>query len=142
MSIGRRVADRAAPSRNIRRSDHDAQPANGDGPAQAGFAACFGLSLAALGRFKQREIKMLDHIQFDVKDLEKSKAFYKATLAPLGYELIYEVNGSVGFGAGGSIDFCLQSGKQTIPGVPFPLASSHTDLHQRANFTIFGGGNC
>ena len=62
---------------------------------------------------------MLDHILFDVRDLEKSKAFYKAALAPLGYALIYEVNGSVGFGADGNIDFCLQGGKQIVPGIHF-----------------------
>ena len=60
---------------------------------------------------------MLDHIQIDVRDLERSIAFYKAVLAPLGYELIYEVNGSAGFGVDGSIDFCLQSGKQAIQGI-------------------------
>lgn len=58
---------------------------------------------------------MLDHIQIDVRDLERSIAFYKAALAPLGYQLIYEVNGSAGFATHGSIDFCLQSGKQTLP---------------------------
>lgn len=30
---------------------------------------------------------MIDHFGITVKDLEKSKAFYQATLAPLGYEL-------------------------------------------------------
>lgn len=66
---------------------------------------------------------MLDHILFNVSDLEKSKAFYKAALAPLGYVLIYEVNGSVGFGADGSIDFCLQGGKQIAPGIHFAFRS-------------------
>lgn len=66
---------------------------------------------------------MLDHILFNVRDLEKSKVFYKAALAPLGYELIYEVNGSVGFGADGNIDFCLQGGKQIVPGIHFAFRS-------------------
>lgn len=30
---------------------------------------------------------MIDHFGITVQDLEKSKAFYQATLAPLGYEL-------------------------------------------------------
>lgn len=44
---------------------------------------------------------MIDHIGIDVKDYEKSKAFYAAALTPLGYELIMEVMGWAGFGAGG-----------------------------------------
>lgn len=59
---------------------------------------------------------MLDHIGIDVHDFEKSIAFYKAALAPLGYELIYEIQGSAGFGIGKNIDFCLQSGNRIVQG--------------------------
>ena len=55
---------------------------------------------------------MLDHIGIDVQDFEKSIAFYKAALAELGYELIYEIQGSAGFGVSGNIDFCLQRGSR------------------------------
>lgn len=41
---------------------------------------------------------MLDHIMINVQDYERSKAFYEATLAPLGYKLIIEVQGWAGFG--------------------------------------------
>ena len=58
---------------------------------------------------------MLDHIGIAVQYYEKSKAFYKAALAPLGYELIMEVQGWAGFGVGGKPDFWIQGGKQTIP---------------------------
>lgn len=34
---------------------------------------------------------MLDHIRIDVRGYEKSKAFYRAALAPLNYELIMEL---------------------------------------------------
>jgi len=40
---------------------------------------------------------MLDHIGIDVSDYEKSKAFYKKTLAPLGYQLIMEIMSHAGF---------------------------------------------
>jgi catechol 2,3-dioxygenase-like lactoylglutathione lyase family enzyme len=30
---------------------------------------------------------MLDHIGINVSDFERSKAFYRAALAPLGYEI-------------------------------------------------------
>ena len=43
---------------------------------------------------------MLDHVGFDVKDLAKSKAFYTAVLAPLGYKLIADLQEwqAAGFG--------------------------------------------
>jgi catechol 2,3-dioxygenase-like lactoylglutathione lyase family enzyme len=34
---------------------------------------------------------MLDHVGFAVRDLEKARKFYQATLAPLGIMLIYDI---------------------------------------------------
>ncbi len=44
---------------------------------------------------------MLDHIGIDVSDLERSKAFYQAALAPLGYRMRKENPAlkAAGFGA-------------------------------------------
>ena len=42
---------------------------------------------------------MLDHIVINVSDLECSKTFYIATLAPLNYVLIKEFEEAVSFGA-------------------------------------------
>jgi catechol 2,3-dioxygenase-like lactoylglutathione lyase family enzyme len=57
---------------------------------------------------------MIDHVGFPVSDYERAKAFYLKALAPLGYELVMEVeqeteNGSpaAGFGAGGKPDFWI-----------------------------------
>lgn len=55
---------------------------------------------------------MIDHIGINVEDYEKSKAFYKAALAPLGYELLMEVEGWAGFGAGGKPDFWIGAGSE------------------------------
>lgn len=41
---------------------------------------------------------MLDHIGINVSDLECSKTFYLATLAPLNYVLLKEFEEAVGFG--------------------------------------------
>ena len=42
---------------------------------------------------------MLDHVGFEVSDLERSKAFYRQALEPLGIELLMEFEGGfVGFG--------------------------------------------
>jgi catechol 2,3-dioxygenase-like lactoylglutathione lyase family enzyme len=51
---------------------------------------------------------MIDHIELSVADYERSKAFYLAALAPLGYELFMEIPEAgphAGFGAGGKPDF-------------------------------------
>ena len=58
---------------------------------------------------------MLDHIGFEVSDYEKSKAFYTAAMAPLGYEMIVEGYGYAGFGADGKPDFWINGGKVTAP---------------------------
>jgi catechol 2,3-dioxygenase-like lactoylglutathione lyase family enzyme len=56
---------------------------------------------------------MIDHIGFPVSDYERSKAFYAAALAPLGYVLIMEVgqaendHPAAGFGRGGKPDFWI-----------------------------------
>ena len=61
---------------------------------------------------------MLDHIGFAVTDFARSKAFYVAALAPLGYTVFREVTMAesggtyegVGFWAGGKPDFWIGSG--------------------------------
>jgi catechol 2,3-dioxygenase-like lactoylglutathione lyase family enzyme len=58
---------------------------------------------------------MIDHVGFAVSDYARSKAFYEAALAPLGYALIIEVSAqqnrsghpAAGFGAGGKPDFWI-----------------------------------
>jgi catechol 2,3-dioxygenase-like lactoylglutathione lyase family enzyme len=60
---------------------------------------------------------MLDHIGFAVRDFERSLAFYKVVLEPLGYELIKEVprevtgeNAHAGFGREGRPQFWIGTG--------------------------------
>ena len=56
---------------------------------------------------------MIDHLGFPVSSYERSKAFYAAALAPLGYALIMETRqtendqSAAGFGAGGKPDFWI-----------------------------------
>ncbi|MDC0741996.1 VOC family protein [Polyangium mundeleinium] len=54
---------------------------------------------------------MIDHISIGVRDLEKSKAFYAAALAPLGYAVMMEFPGVVGLGEKGKPDFWLGAGE-------------------------------
>ncbi|SMF54118.1 Catechol 2,3-dioxygenase [Tistlia consotensis] len=67
---------------------------------------------------------MLDHIGFAVSDLERSKVFYAAALAPLGIALIMEVTaeqtgagGHAGFGAEGKPFFWIGEGGPAATGV-------------------------
>ncbi|TKC88404.1 VOC family protein [Trinickia terrae] len=41
---------------------------------------------------------MFDHISIGVRDLAKSKAFYDAALAPLGYRCLHDAPGMLGYG--------------------------------------------
>ncbi len=57
---------------------------------------------------------MLDHVGVGVSDLDRSKAFYAAALAPLGYSLAFEFDGGAGFGSGEGIpDFWIHEGDST-----------------------------
>lgn len=59
---------------------------------------------------------MLDHIGITVKDYEKSKKFYQLSLAPLGYKLVADDEGCVGFGLDGNANFWIHNGaKKTSP---------------------------
>lgn len=44
---------------------------------------------------------MLDHVVLNVGDIKTSKAFYEAALAPLGFVIIADFPGGVGFGRDG-----------------------------------------
>jgi len=41
---------------------------------------------------------MLDHVSIGVRDIARSRAFYQATLAPLGYAMLRDGDHGVGFG--------------------------------------------
>jgi catechol 2,3-dioxygenase-like lactoylglutathione lyase family enzyme len=43
---------------------------------------------------------MIDHTGLIVSDLQRSRRFYEAALAPLGYAMLFEVPGGVGMGFG------------------------------------------
>ena len=42
----------------------------------------------------------IDHVKLPVGDLDASRAFYSAALAPFGYRLAYDEEPSLGFGLG------------------------------------------
>ncbi|HZO60055.1 MAG TPA: VOC family protein [Solirubrobacterales bacterium] len=59
---------------------------------------------------------MLDHLILGVADYERSKAFYLAALAPLGYGVVLEVEGiSCGFGNAGKPEFWVGARERSGP---------------------------
>jgi catechol 2,3-dioxygenase-like lactoylglutathione lyase family enzyme len=54
---------------------------------------------------------MLDHIGIQVRDLDRSIAFYTKALAPLGYELVMTWERFAGFGVAGKPDFWIDGRK-------------------------------
>ena len=50
---------------------------------------------------------MIDHVDLLVRDLEASRRFYEACLAPLGFALMNQSETFVGFGAEGAEDFAI-----------------------------------
>jgi catechol 2,3-dioxygenase-like lactoylglutathione lyase family enzyme len=55
---------------------------------------------------------MIDHVSIRVSDYERSKRFFEAALAPLGYRLLFEhgISGA-GFGRAGKPDFWIKQGQ-------------------------------
>jgi catechol 2,3-dioxygenase-like lactoylglutathione lyase family enzyme len=54
---------------------------------------------------------MLDHVSLRVADYGRSKRFYQAALAPLGYTLAMEVDSGAGFRKGFIPDFWVKQGE-------------------------------
>lgn len=60
---------------------------------------------------------MIDHIVLHVRDVAASKQFYAAALSPLGYAIVLEMPGGVGFGIQGKPDFWISSREGPHTGV-------------------------
>ena len=57
---------------------------------------------------------VIDHLGIGVRDYEESRTFYERALAPLGLELVAEVdadNRAAGFGRNGRDDFWIHEGR-------------------------------
>lgn len=67
--------------------------------------------------------RFIDHVAFDVADLEASRRFYVAALAPWGVREV-EADGAFGYGPRGSEDLWIARGE---PGPPLHLALVASD---------------
>lgn len=83
---------------------------------------------------------MLDHIALNVADLARSRAFYQAALAPLGYRVLAEGPGWVGLGKEGRADLWLGEGPPA-PGVHLALrAESRAQVEAFHAAALAAGG--
>ncbi len=71
---------------------------------------------------------MIDHTGVGVTDVAKSKAFYRAALAPLGYAVIMEWEQHAGFGVPPKPDFWIGEGMPNTP--PIHVAFRAEDRRQ------------
>ena len=71
---------------------------------------------------------IIDHLGFPVSDLARSRAFYAAALAPLGIELIMQVQGWAGFGRNGKAEFWI--GEGDLARSPMHVAFAASDRAQ------------
>jgi catechol 2,3-dioxygenase-like lactoylglutathione lyase family enzyme len=64
---------------------------------------------------------MIDHTGLNVSDFRKSRAFYVAALAPLGYEVLMDLppsiapQGAAGLGVPAKPDFWVAGGEPNVP---------------------------
>jgi len=68
---------------------------------------------------------MLDHIGVGVSDVVKSKAFFVAALAPLGYKALMDFGEAVGLGSDRP-DFWIAKGTPTQSHIAFAAANRAT----------------
>jgi catechol 2,3-dioxygenase-like lactoylglutathione lyase family enzyme len=98
------------------------------------------------------ERRVLDHLAIDVSDLDRSRRFYAAALAPLGYVVRREAAASVGFGVaegeGRSLDpggdFWIAVGAPPAPHIHFAFSApsrAAVDAFFAAALQAGGGDN-
>lgn len=67
----------------------------------------------SINRASDTSLGMIDHLTLSSANYKKSKSFYQAALAPLGYKLVKEFGNDVaGFGIGDRLDFWLANDSQ------------------------------
>lgn len=74
---------------------------------------------------------MIDHVSLLVSDYERAKAFYRAALGPLGYEVLMEpAPGVMGMGAGGKPDLWFAAKTEGA------FSTNHLALHAESRAAV------
>ena len=84
---------------------------------------------------------MYDHVSLKVKDYKKSKRFYEKALAPLGWKLQGEYDGTTaGFGKGDATSLWISEGKAASSGVHIAFSSDSRDAVKRFHVAALEAG--
>ena len=83
---------------------------------------------------------MLDHIGLPVSDVSKSKTFFQAALAPLGYQIIMDFGEAVGLGQAGKPDFWIGKGETKSPSHIAFLAPNRAAVKAFYDAALAAGG--
>jgi catechol 2,3-dioxygenase-like lactoylglutathione lyase family enzyme len=83
--------------------------------------------------------RVLDHMTIRVRDMQASRAFYAAALAPLGFGIVADYGGDQGiaFGPKGQDDFAIAPAGEQASG-PLHLAFFAPDRAAVGDFHVFG----
>ena len=83
--------------------------------------------------------RVLDHMTIRVRDMQASRAFYAAALAPLGFGIVAEYGGvdGIAFGPRGQDDFAIAPAADR-PSGPLHLAFYAPDRAAVGDFHVFG----
>jgi catechol 2,3-dioxygenase-like lactoylglutathione lyase family enzyme len=89
--------------------------------------------------------RVLDHLTLRVADMDRSRAFYAAALAPLGFGIIADYGGDAGiaFGPPGQDDFAIAPAGESGVSAPLHLAfyaRSHAAVNDFHAFGLSAGG--
>jgi catechol 2,3-dioxygenase-like lactoylglutathione lyase family enzyme len=57
---------------------------------------------------------MIDHVSIGVRDVERARRFYDATMAPLGFKRLHESEEALGYG-GGAPKLWILAAKKPVP---------------------------
>jgi catechol 2,3-dioxygenase-like lactoylglutathione lyase family enzyme len=84
---------------------------------------------------------MIDHTGLMVSSIPKSKAFYAAALAPLGYTVVMEWEQFAGLGVAPKPDFWIGEGTPNVPPIHVAFrAESRVQVDAFYNAAIAAGG--
>jgi catechol 2,3-dioxygenase-like lactoylglutathione lyase family enzyme len=83
---------------------------------------------------------MIDHVGVRVQDFPKLLAFYRAALAPIGYEVVMEYPGAAGLGAQGKPDLWLMQTDKTTHPTHIALSSSRDRIGGFHAASLAAGG--
>jgi catechol 2,3-dioxygenase-like lactoylglutathione lyase family enzyme len=83
---------------------------------------------------------VIDHFTLKVRDLQRAKTFYAKALAPLGYELLMEFEGTAGLGAKKKPDLWLAQEREAAQPMHFAFTADSREAVDRFHAAALAAG--